>query len=93
MKRATRADPRFAPNAAAPVSFAAMATQLNIPAGEIGVIVLQAGTPESLEAVTDKWLDTHLGTDVISMDLQVNEGTGGSLFLMVVYKKDRRPRR
>jgi hypothetical protein len=70
-----------------------MANQINLPAGELAVTVLQAGTPESLEAVTDKWLDTHLGTDVISMDLQVIEGTAGSLFLMIVYKRDRRPRR
>jgi len=67
-----------------------MAATVNLLAGEIGVALLQAGTPESLEAVADKWLDTHLETEVLSMDLQVGERSGGSILLLIVYRKNRR---
>jgi hypothetical protein len=70
-----------------------MAATINLPAGDIGVTLLQAGTPESLEAVADKWLDTHLDTEVLSMDLQIGERTGGSILLLIVYRKNRRERR
>ncbi|MFN0148116.1 MAG: hypothetical protein ACKVT1_16545 [Dehalococcoidia bacterium] len=70
-----------------------MAANIHLPASELGVTVLQAGTPESLEAVTDNWLDAHLGTEVISMDLQVSTGVGGAMHLMIIYRRDRRVRR
>ena len=69
-----------------------MAANINLPASEIGFTVLQAGTPESLEAVTDTWLDSHLGTEVISMELSVSTGVGGAMHLMVLYRRDRRVR-
>ena len=70
-----------------------MTAILNLPASEIGFTVLQAGTPESLEAVTDSWLDGHLGTEVLSMELSVSTGIGGAMHLMVLYRRDRRGRR
>ena len=68
---------------------AALGTQ----GGQIGVTVLQAGTPESIEAVVDKWLDGHIDTEVVSMELQVGMGLNAPLYLMIVYKRDRRVRR
>ena len=34
-----------------------MASNLNVDAAHIGVVVLSAGTPEAMTAVMDKWLD------------------------------------
>jgi hypothetical protein len=65
-----------------------MATELNRPAGEIGLTVLQAATPESIEAVTTRWLDTHPTTEVISIDLQTT-GVNGPLYLCITYKRER----
>ncbi len=66
---------------------------LNTPGGQIGVTVLQAGTPESIEAVVDKWLDSHIDTEVVSMELEIGSGMNAPLYLMIVYKRDRRARR
>ena len=47
-----------------------MARELNVLANSIGLVVLEAATPESLEAVVDRWLDTHMTTEVVAMDMQ-----------------------
>jgi hypothetical protein len=68
--------------------------EINLSAAYIGVAILQAGTPESMEAVTDKWLDSHLGTEVIAMELQVTPAvTNAPLHMMITYKRERRVRR
>jgi hypothetical protein len=64
---------------------------IGLEGGQIGVVALQAGTPEALTAVMDKWLDEHLGTEVLSMDMEVVPN--GSITVMVVYRRDRTARR
>jgi hypothetical protein len=68
-----------------------MAASLNLDAAQLGVIALQAGTPEALTAVMDKWLDEHFGTEVLSIEMQVI--ANGSLTVMIVYRRDRATRR
>ena len=46
-------------------------SSISLDAAQIGVIALQAGTPEALTSVIDKWLDEHLTTEVVSMEMQV----------------------
>ena len=65
-----------------------MATEINQLAADIGVAVLQAGTPESLTSVIDLWLDEHHAVEVLGMDIAVIPN--GSLTVMVVHKRVRR---
>jgi hypothetical protein len=65
---------------------------INGPAAYVGVTVLQAATPESIEAVVDKWMDNHASTEVLSIDLQVT-GQHGPLYVLIVYKRPQRVRR
>ena len=65
-----------------------MATEINQLAADIGVAVLQAGTPESLTSVVDLWLDEHQLAEVLAMDISVIPN--GSLTLMIVHKRARR---
>ena len=65
-----------------------MATEINQLAADIGVAVLQAGTPESLTSVIDLWLDEHHSAEVLAMDISVIPN--GSLTLMIVHKRARR---
>jgi hypothetical protein len=66
---------------------------VNMAASSIGVQVLEAGSPESLSAVVNKWLDGHLSSEVVSIDFQAGSATGGPLYLMIVYKRERPARR
>lgn len=68
-----------------------MATELHRPAGEIGVAVIQAATPESLEAVITRWMDTHLTTEVYALDLHTT-GRDGPLYMCITYKRERTAR-
>ena len=68
-----------------------MATELHLPAGEIGVAVIQAATPESLEAVITRWMDTHLTTEVYALDLHTT-GRDGPLYMCITYKRERTAR-
>lgn len=70
------------------VSSQRMATELNRVAGEIGLAVLQAATPESLEAVVTGWMDTHLTTEVIALDLHTT-GVNGPLYMCITFKRHR----
>ena len=45
--------------------------QVNLDAAQLGVVSLQAGTPEALNSVMDKWLDEHFGVEIISIEMQV----------------------
>jgi hypothetical protein len=64
---------------------------VNLDAAQVGVVTLQAGTPEALNSVMDKWLDEHLGTEVVSIDMQVI--ANGTITTLVVYRRDRTTRR
>jgi len=64
---------------------------VQLDAAQLGVVALQAGTPEALTAVMDKWLDEHMGTEVVSIEMQVVGN--GTITVMVVYHKDRTQRR
>ena len=48
-----------------------MASNLNVDAAHLGVVVLSAGTPEAMTAVMDKWLDEHFGVEVHGTDMHV----------------------
>ena len=65
-----------------------MARELNVLANSIGLVVLEAATPESLEAVVDRWLDTHMTTEVVAMDMQTT-GVNGPLYMCITFKKER----
>jgi hypothetical protein len=64
---------------------------VNLDAAQVGVVALQAGTPEALTSVMDKWLDEHFGTEVLSIEMQVVGN--GTITVMVVYRRDRTMRR
>ncbi len=68
-----------------------MASNLNVDAAHIGVVVMSAGTPEAMTAVMDKWLDEHLGVEVHATDMQVV--ANGSITVMITYKRNRADRR
>ena len=68
-----------------------MASNLNVDAAHIGVVVLNAGTPEAMTAVMDKWLDEHFGVEVHGTDMQVV--ANGSITIMITYKRNRADRR
>jgi hypothetical protein len=67
-----------------------MASLSNLTAADMGVAVLQAGTPESLTAVLDKWLDEHLTLEVLAVDFQAIPT--GTLTVLITYRRDRRRR-
>lgn len=60
-------------------------------AADVAVAVIQAGTPESMGSVMDKWLDEHHEAEVLSMEMQVVPS--GQIFLLVVYRRERRARK
>jgi hypothetical protein len=64
---------------------------VHLDAAQVGVITLQAGTPEALNSVMDKWLDEHFGTEVLSIEMQVI--ANGTITTMVVFRRDRTTRR
>lgn len=68
-----------------------MASNLNVDAAQLGVVVIHAGTPEAMTAVIDKWLDEHLGVMVHAMDMQVVGN--GSITVMITYQRNRADRR
>ena len=69
-----------------------MATEVNRLASTLGIAVLQAATPESLEAVVDRWMDTHMSTEVYALDLHTT-GMNGPLYMAITYHRDRGSRR
>ena len=69
-----------------------MATEVNRPASALGIAVLEAATPESLEAVVDRWMDTHLETEVYAMDLHTT-GMNGPLYMCITYQRERGTRK
>ncbi len=64
---------------------------VGLDAAHIAVVALQAGTPEALGAVMDKWLDEHFGTEVLSVEMQVI--ANGTITVMIVFRRDRAARR
>jgi hypothetical protein len=64
---------------------------VNLDASQFAVVALQAGTPEALMSVMDKWLDEHFGTEVLSVEMQVIPN--GTITVMVLVKRDRGARR
>lgn len=64
---------------------------VNLDAAQIAVVALQAGTPEALTSVMDKWLDEHFGTEVLSIEMEVV--TNGTITVMIVVRRDRAARR
>lgn len=64
---------------------------VGLDAAQIGFLAVQAGTPEALTSVIDKWLDEHLGTEVIAIEMQVI--ANGTLTAMIIFRRDRTLRR
>ncbi len=69
-----------------------MASELNLAANELGITVLQAATPESLEAVVDRWIATHATTHVYAMDMHTT-ARDGPLYMCITYRKERAARK
>lgn len=56
--------------------------------------ILTASNEAELDRVTDEWLDAHVAAEVVSMDLAVAASSyGDTLYLLIVYKGERRVRR
>lgn len=52
--------------------------------------VLSAADAASLDRATDEWLNEHIASEVVSMQLAPD---GDRLYLFIVYKGERRVRR
>ena len=57
--------------------------------------VLEANDAAALEQATDEWLNAHIANEVVSMQFATGDtpGPSGRLYLLIVYKGERRVRR
>ncbi len=72
-----------------------MTAPISTSASNLYTAVLEADDGASLERATDDWLDAHIANEVVSMQLATGgtPGPAGRLYLLVVYKGERRVRR
>lgn len=67
---------------------------VNLRGSETGVAILQAGTPESLGTVIDRWMEAHAQHEIMAIDIQVVASGTSPFTLMVIFRKpDPPPRR
>lgn len=70
-----------------------MAGPLNVAGAYLGVAVLEGATPTALEQAADAWLNRHIAVEVVSIELQAaGAGPGMPLYLLIVYRRERRVR-
>ncbi len=56
--------------------------------------VLSAGNADELNRLTDEWLNDHIADEIVSMQLAAAGREGGdTLYLLIVYRGERRVRR
>ena len=55
--------------------------------------VLSAGNADDLNRAADEWLNDHIADEVVSMQLAAAGGDADTLYLLIVYKGERRVRR
>ena len=56
--------------------------------------VLSAGNADDLNRATDEWLNEHIANEVVSMQLAAaGSEYGETLYLLIVYRGERRVRR
>lgn len=55
--------------------------------------VLSAGNADDLNRAADEWLNEHIADEVVSMQLAAAGGDADTLYLLIVYKGERRVRR
>jgi hypothetical protein len=56
--------------------------------------VLSAESPAALDQATDEWLNNHIASEVVSMQLAAaGSERGDTLYLLIVYRGERRVRR
>lgn len=63
-------------------------------ASYLQTVVLSAGNADELNRLTNEWLNDHIANEVVSMQLAAAGSDGGdTLYLLIVYKGERRVRR
>ena len=69
-------------------------SSINASASYLRTAILSAGNPDDLDRATDEWLDNHIADEVVSMQLAAaGSEAGDTLYLLIVYKGERRVRR
>jgi len=67
---------------------------INASASYLRTAILSAGNPDDLNGKTDEWLNDHIANEVVSMQLAAaGSEFGDTLFLLIVYRDERRVRR
>lgn len=67
---------------------------INASASYLRTAILSAGNPDDLNGKADEWLNNHIASEVVSMQLAAaGSEFGDTLFLLIVYKDERRVRR
>lgn len=67
---------------------------VNTSASYLRTAILSAGNPDDLDSQADQWLNDHIASEVVSMQLAAaGSEAGDTLYLLIVYKDERRIRR
>lgn len=69
-------------------------SEIGTSASYLHTAVLSAGNADDLNRATDEWLNEHIANEVVSMQLAAaGSEFGDTLFLLIVYRGERRVRR